>query len=402
MRIMFAWEFGAGLGHLARLAPWMEAFRRRGVVPVLAVRDLQAVAAMPAAAQGLVVQAPGLRHAPLGGREEIYSHAEVLLDAGYGSDATLGALVRGWRSLFELCDARAVVADYAPTAVLAARLMGLPVMRVDDGFTLPPDGAAGLAFGDEARRNPARFRLAESRVVEALNGVLGAQGPARIDSSAVAFEADLTVLATFAELDHYRPCERREAYSGHFETPSVEPYDWGAAPGPRILAYLNPRAPNFEATVRLLARVPAQTRLYASGMTRQQSDRAQSGLAWSARPLPFAAAAAECDLVVGQGGHGTVCNALLAGKPLLLLPTGYEQVLTARNVEALGAGRWIHPAHDDKMLKRALLRAIDDDAAGVAARSFAERYAGNAQNSTVRLAEYADRFVAIAGARASR
>ena len=397
MRIVFAWEFGAGLGHLARLAPWMDAFRRCGVVPVLAVRDLHAVEAMAAAAQGLVVQAPGLRHAPLNGRDELSSYAEVLLDAGYGSEAALGALVRGWRSLFELCDARAVVADYAPTAILAARLAGLPVMRVDDGFTLPPGGATGLAFGDEARRNPARFRQAEGRVVETLNGVLGAQGLARIDSSAAVFEADLTVLATFAELDHYRPCERREAYSGHFETPSAEPYDWGAAPGPRILAYLNPRAINFEATARLLARVPAQTRLYASGVTGPRSDRTQSGLAWSARPLPFAAAAAGCDLVVCHGGHGTVCNALLAGKPLLLLPTGYEQVMTARNVEALGAGRWVHPAHDDKTLKRALIRAIDDDAAGAAARLFADRYAGNAQNVTVRLAEYADRFVAIAG-----
>jgi UDP:flavonoid glycosyltransferase YjiC (YdhE family) len=47
---------------------------------------------------------------------------------------------------------------------------------------------------------------------------------------------------------------------------------------------------------------------------------------------------AQCAVVACGGGHGTVCAALLGGKPVLVAPDVTEQGITAHRVAALGAG----------------------------------------------------------------
>jgi UDP:flavonoid glycosyltransferase YjiC (YdhE family) len=47
---------------------------------------------------------------------------------------------------------------------------------------------------------------------------------------------------------------------------------------------------------------------------------------------------AKCDLVVCHGSHQMTAQALLAGKPVLLLPTQLEQFLIMRRVVRFGAG----------------------------------------------------------------
>lgn len=63
-----------------------------------------------------------------------------------------------------------------------------------------------------------------------------------------------------------------------------------------------------------------------------------AAIAWAHGPVDLDAALPACDLVVCHAGESTVSQALLAGRPLLLMPQTAESFLTARRVREMGAG----------------------------------------------------------------
>lgn len=402
MRVLFAWELGGGLGHLARLAPWMSHFASRGVTPLLAARDLHAVSRVPDCAAALTLQAPLLPHGPLQAGFNVRSYPDILLSAGFGDAATLATLVHAWQSVFRLGKIDALVADFSPTAMLAARLARIPVMHVGDGFTIPPAGHAGRPF-DSGGLTVAggAARGAAERVLACVNQMLASAGEAAVDSTGSLLAAQETVLATYPEIDHFKGCPRNVPYAGHFDGMRGHDSGWRPVPGPRILAYLKPTAPEFEVTVDVLRRLPAQTRLYASGLVRAADSTAGFGVTWHAEPVAFAAALEDADMVVSNAGHGATCAALLAGKPMCMLPTVHEQLMTARNVEALGAGETLLQAGDPRRIRRTLVRVLEDPGMAAAAQAFAARHAAGAAGAAVRLAEIAGRFLGLANGRES-
>lgn len=61
--------------------------------------------------------------------------------------------------------------------------------------------------------------------------------------------------------------------------------------------------------------------------------------------LPGRAMAERCDLMVHNGGHGSVMMGLLAGTPAVIIPTITERESNARRVMALGAGEIVLPTN---------------------------------------------------------
>ena len=59
--------------------------------------------------------------------------------------------------------------------------------------------------------------------------------------------------------------------------------------------------------------------------------------------LPGHAMAADCDLMVHHGGHGSVMTGLQAGTPAVVVPTITERESNARRLVALGAGEIVMP-----------------------------------------------------------
>ena len=92
----------------------------------------------------------------------------------------------------------------------------------------------------------------------------------------------------------------------------------------------------------------------------------------STAPLRMDRMAAECDLALCHGGAGTTAALLLAGKPMVLIPSQMEQTMAAHRLAAMGAAMVITPdlaMHFPKMLARAMVDTKLQDAAQAFARA---------------------------------
>jgi len=381
-RFLLAWEIGGGLGHLVPLVQVAQPLVAQGHAVHFVLRDLSGARA----ALGPLAAAPGVQlwQAPLWllpfqAQQPSASYAELLFHAGYLDAGRLHGLVLGWRSLLDAIRPDLLLADHAPTALLAAR--GRPLRRalIGNGFFQPPAVQPLPSFREWERIDPHRLAHTESRVLANCNAVLAAEGLAPLAAMHELTAADERFLITWPELDHYgagpqgRPGEH---YWGAL--PPREqgvPAVWPEGGGPRIFAYLRGDYAAIDAVLQQLALAPCRTLVHAVGLTPAQRERhAGARLRFSDAPVAMDTVTAQADAVLCHAGSGTVCTALQAGLPLLLLPMHVEQMLCARRVLACGAGEMLLPAELGSRLQPALARVLGDAGVRQAARALAARH----------------------------
>lgn len=83
----------------------------------------------------------------------------------------------------------------------------------------------------------------------------------------------------------------------------------------------------------------------------------------------------EADAAVLNGGMSGTAAFLLAGKPVLCLPTQLEQFLTGWNILRMGAGLLVSPQDIAPGMSAVVARLIDDSGLRGAAAGFAAKYA---------------------------
>ena len=115
-RILYIWEFGGGLGHLAMALPLANAYRARNHEVAFAVKDIAAAGTIIPADSYPVYQAPVWHPTPDSGARRPVSYAEILLAYGFGNPDNLVSMVRAWMNLFQLVKPDLLVLDFSPTA----------------------------------------------------------------------------------------------------------------------------------------------------------------------------------------------------------------------------------------------------------------------------------------------
>jgi UDP:flavonoid glycosyltransferase YjiC (YdhE family) len=380
--IHLCWELGAGLGHAGRLKSLALALLGRGHRVTLALRDLVQTRALLADLDVPKFQAPLLLHRVAGLPPEQASLAEVLLGCGYVDAGALAGLVDGWRALFGALRPDLVVGDYAPSAVLAARSLGLRCATVGIGFYMPPRGRPLPPFRDWDPTPAARLQAAEARVLGVANAVLARHGAAPLAHAADLLLGDAPLLCTWPELDHYaRPVDSTHWYGPNLSPPAGAAPDWPGGDGPKAFAYVRAAHPGHAAMLQALADEGCRTLCYMPEVAAGRPAPVASPLVNYARaPVALPAALSQADIAVSHGGEGTVAQALLAGVPQLLMPYTAEAFLCSRRVHALGAGINASQAprpHDWRALVRRLLAEPGYRAAAAACagrrRGFSQR-----------------------------
>lgn len=389
-RIVMCWELGGDLGHVARMKPLAEALQARGHHVDFIVRECLPAERLLDPKRFRWFQAPFQTEAVAGQFNPARSLAQVMHNTGFHAARNLTGRIRAWRALYTLLQPDLLVFDHSPTAMLAAR--GLHILRLvlGTGFGIPPAQHPLPYFGAEP---DAELKSAEDRITAVTNEALKDLGDTPLSRLADIYDAEARVFFTFRELDHYPQRDAGDYWGITRQDAGVTPV-WPAMEGRRVFAYLKPfdTLPTLLATLRNAGH---PTLVYlgkgAEGIAKQF---AGGSLAFSDRPVDLKAAVAAADVVICHSGHGTVSAALLAGKPLLLLPLNMEQRMISARVMQAGAGL-AAPALGPEGMREKFLRLMAEPAFTVAARGFAERYASHdVETIPARFADLAERLIA--------
>lgn len=397
-KVLLAWELGADYGHVMRFATLARELVRRGHEPVLVLKDLTHAQAL-LGDQGLTVLQAPVWLGDVSGLPQPASFAETLLRLGFLHPNALTGLCRAWLSLIALCKPDVIVCDYAPTALLATRGLGLPRVTFGDSFAVPPRTQPMPIYRPWRPEPMARVVQAEQHSLNGANAALSRLGLPPMRCLADLLDADDEIITSFAEFEHY-PGRVGGHYAGNLPNPAQGvPPEWPLVDGPRVFAYIKPGTRDFEAVLKALRALDVAAVVHAPGVsTTMQHKYLAANIRFSEQPVRMDDVCRECDIGICHAG-GTVLALLLAGKPLLLLPAHVEQMMTAKAVQNLGAGLVVDYERPAPDLRRLIKRLIDEPAFAAAAQAVAARHAGD--DPAARLAAIVDRIEAAAAARPS-
>ena len=372
-RVLLAGELGTTDAVRRRLLPLALALRAQGHEPLLMVNDLPKAEATVGPLGLHLLQAP-LWRARVAGLPPVHTYTDLLLRSGFVQPTGLQGLARAWRDSVRLLRPDLLVLDHSPVALFATRALGMPRLRFGDGYSCPPL-ACPMPPMSWWNATPEPFdTIGERNALHVANQAAAALGlPAAAQVSEL-LAADGEALCTVPELDAY---ESRAA--GSHCGLLVAPHEGTDTPWPGgdtacCFVALHSDHPLLDALVAALRAAGQRAVLQLAGSSRP--DRAAAltsdGIVVARTPVPVAQVQRHCSHAVVDG-HGAITpGLLLAGKPLLLLPTRIEQLMLAHRVQGLGAGLLLDGA--DPALEAALRRLVDEPAWAAAAAAFAERH----------------------------
>jgi len=371
-RVLFAWQLGANYGHLTTDLAVARALRNAGHDVNFAVCD-------PHVAREVLLPdgfdfVPTPVPAPVSSRKSPVSYAEILLAAGFDDPRTASRLVGSWRELLELARPQVVVADHAPMAVVAARILAIPVVLFGTGFTIPPPLLLLPSIRPWEEVPLDRLRRADDQLLDALNRVLAAHGAAPLDAVRDLFSGHPQLLTTLAEIDHYAPRAGAQYLGPIAADPPGAMVSWQDTTRPRVFAYLRASVPRIDAVLMALEDSGAQVVcVMPDANAALVAHFRETRVAVRTERVQIAPILSSADLVVSYGGHGLVMASLLAGVPLLLVPESVEQYLGALKVQQLGAGLCVD-VRGATPVEPVLQQLLASGSYRGAARQFAARY----------------------------
>ena len=372
-RIAFAWELGAELGHAMACSAVARVLHARGHRIAFMFRELYQLAFVAHAPSYDVFQAP-VSVSEGHGRAVPASLAEILVGCGYDRPEHLAGLVGGWLALFRNWKPDIVVADFGPTALLAARALGLRRVSYGNGFSIPPKLAPLPAFRYDQPLEPGRVEQADAHALATVNAVLARFGATPLARLADQFETDEDFLATFPEIDSYGVRPPSAYWGPRVSFDSGASVHWPAGQGKCILVYVKKALPQLDALIETLVASGHRVVAFVPELEQERRERLRGpGRVVAERAVRIQPLLAECDLLVSHGGN-IAPGTLMSGVPQLAFPTQYEQYLTARRIEQLGAGLVHGPEAKAADIARSLRRLLEERRFRDAARAYAQRY----------------------------
>ncbi len=398
--IALIWELGADLGHLGHFLPMARAFKARGHTPVLVLRDISRVETLFAGEGVEYLQAP-LWLPPIQGLPPDLNFTETLFRFGFLDPGGLTSLLRAWQSLLGRLAPDLLLFDHAPTALLATHGSGLPRVLTGNSFSIPPATRPlpRYRYWAQDEREGGRLEETERRVVRHANIALEAIGAASIRQVSDLYACDAAFIASHPLVDAHGPRSDADYLGpiGNEMKGSIPAWPLGA--GKRVFAYLKPQYGMTEPMLAavLQARTPAL--IYAPGISTDAIRRLASPLVeFSDVPFRMDRIAAEADVGICHAG-GTATSLLLAGKPVLLLPTQMEQTMVSRRIADQGAGLYLPIDAKPGALRKMLGRLLDEGSFTEAAQRIANSEPQEAQADVI--ARLVNRCEELLQARAS-
>ena len=292
---------------------------------------------------------------------------------GYLDPVMLRAMITCWRALLQANRVEVLIADHAPTALIAARSLGVPTAVIGTPFAVPPDVQPTPNMRQWVQVPAARLEDSDARVLATVNAALPAGMPA-IPALRWIFSGAEQFLLGLPETDPYGPRDAAIYFGLLGRSTGTAMPAWPVGTGKRVVAYLNANYPHIEAAVQALSTCGARVIAYVPGANQKILQQfATSSVSVATEPVDMVRLLNAADLCVTHGPN-TVLAALQAGVPLLILPKQLENFLFARALQREGVCQLVNPELPDPDIKGALTEMLANPEYSLAARGFAGRH----------------------------
>lgn len=357
-RVLLAWEGGAGRGHLTTLKTVALALGEQ-VICDAALCDMTHAAeiapycelAFPGAVLGYDRAA---RTAP--GVPRTASWGEFMGDLGFRDPAFLRRQVEWWLHAIEARAADVLVGDYAPCALMAARIAGIPALAIGTGYGIPP---LGLTHFPDFLPEYTEHIYSESAMVDAVNDALGPLGLPRLEHLPQVYHRTGELVRTLPMFDPYLA-----GRTAPLLPPVADVGAIGGGEGDEVFVYFSTtelERPGVMEGLKALG-LPMRSYLPNAGDV-VRAELAAAGMILEVAPVPVDLIAARSRLLLNSGQHGILNLGIAAGIPQVCFPQHLEQIYHARRAEAAGVARLIDSAAIADGGLPDLCRQVHDDAA---------------------------------------
>ena len=201
-RIVFAWEFGGGMGHIQRILPLAKKMQERGHEVICAMKHVISAEGILGKHDIKIIQAPvwqvKVKQLPTS-----YSYSDTLVNLGYLVRSGPLSIAKAWRNLFDSLKPDLIIMDHAPTALVATHGSGFKRALYGTGFLSPPRKSPMPSIIPWVKPPDGILEYSEEKMLQVINDVLKELGAPLLQKLYNLFEVDENFLATFQELDHY-------------------------------------------------------------------------------------------------------------------------------------------------------------------------------------------------------
>ncbi|KKB08719.1 glycosyltransferase [Devosia chinhatensis] len=331
VRVLLAWEGGAGRGHIVTLKTIAEALGDGFVFDAALCRMDYAGEIAPLCERVFPSAYLGFddRRRRASGNPGTASWADFLGDLGFASPQRLIGQIEWWLAALKARQSRLMVGDFSPIAMLAARIAGIPMAAVGTGYSTPPPGMERFPtlLPEHARRI-----YDETELVAAVNAALAHFGREPIAVFSDIYAGVTLMPRTIAALDPYAPWRCQPVLP-----PLNEKLPRRRERGDEVFVYFSTRERDDPVLMDVLAGLDLPTRLFMPNIDPDLAARLQSsGIMLETRPVPVEQIASRSRIMVHAGQHGSLCMALGMGLPQVAFPQHLEHLYHARRAQELG------------------------------------------------------------------
>ncbi len=379
-RVLFCWEIGESSGHVVPYLSLIEALCQRGWEVAVVARNTAEVGARVQACGATLFQAPVCLSIFPEMDVNSFNSTELLLQHGYGYEPIFDGMFSSWLSLMQTWQPDLVIGSSAPAAHLAAQCMGIPDMAIGNGQTCPVAADPAPLTRPWQPGIEQRIAANEDRVRQTVNAVMSKHNFARRQFPMDMYANVPTLLCTLAELDHFGTQRGTEAnYLGSLPVAVIGSDTNQTAPtgSPDIFVYLR-YSKAIDALLSALAKCPSTSLIYMPNLTPIERAKLETqhgtALVFASQAVDVKQILSSVKLVISHAGHGLTMQSLLAGRPLLLLPTHWEQSVVASHAMKIGAAFVISLSEQHPKFHRRIDDMLQNAAYREAAGRFADQY----------------------------
>jgi UDP:flavonoid glycosyltransferase YjiC (YdhE family) len=385
-RILICWELGGNLGHVMRLLPLARILRVQGHAIVWAFSKTHSVAWQLVTAEGFVCHSVERENTPPISSVLSLSYGQNLLKNGYSHGDNLKNQLLIWRSLFLSAKPDMIIAEHAPTALIAARSMNIPRAVTGTGFTIPPLSTPMPSL--HPWLNIPRHTLAEKEAefLAAVNPALESSGHSFLTSAADIFTGAELFLCTWPEFDHYS--DRKEPFYFGPITESVAGIfaDWPSSGRDNIFAYIGFQNRNLLSLLAALGKLGLPVYAVIPGLSKDDIQALSSpSIRITDSPVSLEDVSNHCCLAITEAGHNTTSQLLLNAVPILLFPSQLEQQLLAYRLASQHLCSMVSIFDTTPDMESKIRGLINDNSLHKNIGALAQKYAASDNSQRIRI-----------------